>query len=63
MFLTAKDIQILCPKNDRTDLVSNPVYLDNQQWKDRMEFIEGNRLDITVESIWLPDPDDDGGFL
>ena len=63
MFLTAKDIQILCPMNDKTDLVSKPGYLDDEQWKNRMEFIEGNRFDITVESIWLPDPDDDGGFL
>ena len=63
MFLTAKDIQILCPMNDKTDLVSKPGYLDDQQWRNRMEFIEGNRFDITVESIWLPDPDDDGGFL
>ena len=63
MFLTAKDIQKLCPTGTDADMVSKPFYCTNDAWEDRMVFIEANRFDITVESIWLPDPNDNGGFL
>lgn len=63
MFLTATDIQRLCPTGTDTDLVSKPSYFTNKTWEDRMGFIEANRFDITIESIWLPDPEDGGGFL
>ncbi|MGC8605570.1 MAG: hypothetical protein ACP5VS_18045, partial [Desulfomonilaceae bacterium] len=63
MFLTAKDIQRLCPTGTDADMVSKPFYFTHQQWEDRMGFIEANRFDITIESIWLPDPNSSGGFL
>ena len=63
MFLTAKDIQKLCPTGTDTDLVSKPFYFTHEAWDKRMGFIEANRFDITIESIWLADPEDGGGFL
>jgi deoxycytidine triphosphate deaminase len=63
MFLTAKDIQRLCPTGTDADMVSKPFYFTHEAWEKRMGFIEANRFDITVESIWLPDPEDGGGFL